>query len=155
MTYNFSTLINASALVQYNDRTRRWSTNLRFNWLRTAATGLYSRLQRHRTVQRSGPVSRAFVIKFSHMLDCAELNSQLFTGSFRWLALQRACRARFLIAFVARVLVQARVALLQPNERRPRLRPHRRVVDSYLVVDAVGRDACEAFDEMQVVGAIP
>ncbi len=41
MTYNFSTLINASALIQYNDRTRRWSTNLRFNWLRTAATGLY------------------------------------------------------------------------------------------------------------------
>src|SRR5439155_2806003 len=58
----------------------------------------------------------------------------------------------FIVAFVARVLVQARVALFQLNDRRPRLRPHRRVVDLDLVVDAVGRDACEAFDELQVVG---
>ena len=41
LTYNFTTLINAQSLIQYNDRTRRWSTNLRFNWQRTAATGLY------------------------------------------------------------------------------------------------------------------
>jgi Domain of unknown function (DUF5916) len=69
MTYNFSTLINASALIQYNDRTRRWSTNLRFNWLRTAATGLYIVYNDTERFSGLGPVSRAFVIKFSHMLD--------------------------------------------------------------------------------------
>jgi hypothetical protein len=69
MTYNFSTLINASALIQYNDRTRRWSTNLRFNWLRTAATGLYVVYNDTEAFNGFGPVSRAFVIKFSHMLD--------------------------------------------------------------------------------------
>jgi hypothetical protein len=69
MTYNFSTLINASALIQYNDRTRRWSTNLRFNWLRTAATGLYIVYNDMERFSGLGPVSRAFVIKYSHMLD--------------------------------------------------------------------------------------
>ncbi len=69
MTYNFSTLINASALIQYNDRTHRWSTNLRFNWLRTAATGLYVVYNDTEAFSGLGPVSRAFVIKFSHMLD--------------------------------------------------------------------------------------
>ena len=70
MTYNFSTLVNASTLIQYNDRTRRWSTNLRFNWLRTAATGLYVVYNdTERPSTDLGPVSRAFVIKYSHMLD--------------------------------------------------------------------------------------
>ena len=30
MAYNVSPLINTQALIQYNDRTRRWSTNMRF-----------------------------------------------------------------------------------------------------------------------------
>jgi len=69
MTFNISTLINASALIQYNDRTRRWSTNLRFNWLRTAATGLYVVYNDTETFSGLGPVSRAFIIKYSHMFD--------------------------------------------------------------------------------------
>jgi hypothetical protein len=69
MTYNFSTLMNASALIQYNDRTRRWSTNLRFNWLRTAATGLYVVYNDTEAFSGLGSVNRAFVIKFSHLLD--------------------------------------------------------------------------------------
>src|SRR5207249_1369367 len=40
-TYNFTTFLYAQALVQYNDRTSRWSTNLRVNWLDSAGTGLY------------------------------------------------------------------------------------------------------------------
>ena len=69
MTYNMSTLISASALIQYNDRTRRWSTNLRFNWLRTAATGLYVVYNDTEAFSGLGPVSRAFIVKYSHMLD--------------------------------------------------------------------------------------
>ena len=69
MTYNFSTLINASTLVQYNDRTRRWSTNLRFTWLRTAATGLYVVYNDTEAFNGLGPVNRAFIIKYSHLFD--------------------------------------------------------------------------------------
>jgi hypothetical protein len=68
-TYNFSTFMNTQALVQYNDRTRRWSTNLRFNWQRTAATGLYVVYNDTEAFSGLGPVNRAFVIKYSHMFD--------------------------------------------------------------------------------------
>jgi Domain of unknown function (DUF5916)/Carbohydrate family 9 binding domain-like len=69
LTYNFSTLVNASTLIQYNDRTRRWSTNLRFNWLRTAATGLYVVYNDTEAFNGLGPVNRTFIIKYAHMLD--------------------------------------------------------------------------------------
>jgi hypothetical protein len=69
LTYNFTTLINAQTLVQYNDRTRRWSTNLRFNWQRTAATGLYVVYNDTEAFNGLGPISRAFIIKYSHMFD--------------------------------------------------------------------------------------
>jgi hypothetical protein len=69
LTYNFTTLINAQSLIQYNDRTRRWSTNLRFNWQRTAATGLYLVYNDTEAFEGLGPVSRAFIIKYSHMFD--------------------------------------------------------------------------------------
>jgi len=68
-TYNFTTLINASTLIQYNDRTRRWSTNLRFNWQRTAATGLYVVYNDTEAFSGLGPVNRAFIVKYSHMFD--------------------------------------------------------------------------------------
>ena len=68
-TFNFTTLINTSVLIQYNDRTRRWSTNLRFNWLRTAATGLYVVYNDTEAFNGIGPVNRAFIVKFSQMVD--------------------------------------------------------------------------------------
>ena len=37
VTYNFTPSIFVQSLVQYNDRTRRWSTNVRFNWQQNAA----------------------------------------------------------------------------------------------------------------------
>jgi hypothetical protein len=69
LTYNFTTLINAQSLIQYNDRTRRWSTNLRFNWQRTAATGFYLVYNDTEAFDGLGPVNRAFIIKYSHMFD--------------------------------------------------------------------------------------
>jgi hypothetical protein len=69
VTYNFTTFVNAQTLVQYNDRTRRWSTNLRFNWQRTAATGLYFVYNDTEAFSGLGPVTRALVIKYSHMFD--------------------------------------------------------------------------------------
>jgi hypothetical protein len=69
LTYNFTTLINAQSLIQYNDRTRRWSTNLRFNWQQTAATGLYLVYNDTEGFEGFGPVNRAFIVKYSHMFD--------------------------------------------------------------------------------------
>jgi uncharacterized protein DUF5916/cellulose/xylan binding protein with CBM9 domain len=69
LTYNFTTLMNAQTLIQYNDRTKRWSTNLRFNWQRTAATGLYVVYNDTEAFNGLGPVSRAFIVKYSHLFD--------------------------------------------------------------------------------------
>ena len=69
MTYNFTPAINAQGLVQYNDRTRRWSTNLRFNWQRDAATGLYVVYNDTEGFEGFGPVNRAFIVKYSHLFD--------------------------------------------------------------------------------------
>jgi len=69
MTYNFTPAINAQSLVQYNDRTRRWSTNLRFNWQRDAATGLYVVYNDTEGFEGVGPVNRAFIVKYSHLFD--------------------------------------------------------------------------------------
>jgi len=68
-TFNFTTLINTSVLIQWNDRTRRWSTNLRFNWLRTAATGLYVVYNDTESMNGLGSVNRALILKYSHMID--------------------------------------------------------------------------------------
>lgn len=67
--YNFSPMVNAQALIQYNDVTRRWSTNLRFNWQRDAATGLYVVYNDTEAFNGLGPVNRAFIIKYSHLFD--------------------------------------------------------------------------------------
>jgi hypothetical protein len=69
MTYNVSTRLNASALIQYNDQTGRWSTNLRLNWLRTAANGLYVVYNDTEQFEGLGPASRSFIIKYSHLFD--------------------------------------------------------------------------------------
>jgi hypothetical protein len=69
LTYNFSTLVNASTLIQYNDRTRRWSTNLRFTMLRTAAAGLYVVYNDTEWMNGLGPVNRAFIVKYAHQID--------------------------------------------------------------------------------------
>ncbi|MGE0451509.1 MAG: DUF5916 domain-containing protein [Vicinamibacterales bacterium] len=67
--YNFTTLVNVQALIQYNDRTQRWTTNLRFNWQRDAATGLYVVYNDTEALNGLGPVNRAFVIKYTHLFD--------------------------------------------------------------------------------------
>ena len=63
-TYNFNTLVNVQGLIQYNDRTERWSTNIRFNWQQTAATGLYVVYNDTEAINGLGPVNRAFIVKY-------------------------------------------------------------------------------------------
>ena len=60
---------STQALVQYNDSTRRWSTNLRFAWLRDAANGLYLVYNDTEAFQGLGPINRAFIVKYSYLFD--------------------------------------------------------------------------------------
>ena len=69
VAYNFSTSVFAQTLVQYNDRTKRWSTNLRFSWLDTAGTGLHIVYNDTEAFDGLGPVNRAFVVKYSRQFD--------------------------------------------------------------------------------------
>ena len=69
MTYNFTPSIFVQSLVQYNDRTDRWSTNLRFHWLQTAGTGLFLVYNDTESLNGIGPVNRAFIVKYARQFD--------------------------------------------------------------------------------------
>ena len=68
-TYNFSPLVSVQALLQYDDRTRRWSSNVRFNWLGTAGTGLYIVYNDTEAFDGLGPVNRSLIVKYSRQFD--------------------------------------------------------------------------------------
>ena len=69
VTYNFTPLIFMQSLLQYNDRTERWSTNLRLHWLRSGATGLYVVYNTTESMEGMGPVDRTFVVKYVRQFD--------------------------------------------------------------------------------------
>jgi hypothetical protein len=69
ITYNFSPSVFVQSLVQYNDRTRRWSTNMRFHWLETAGTGLFVVYNNTEGLDGLGPVNRAFIVKYIRQFD--------------------------------------------------------------------------------------
>jgi hypothetical protein len=55
--------------VQYNDRTSRWSTNLRFHVLETAGTGLFMVYNDTESLLGLGPINRAFIVKYVRQFD--------------------------------------------------------------------------------------
>jgi len=69
VTYNFTPLIFVQSLLQYNDRTNRFSTNLRFHWLDTAATGLFVVYNDTEGMDGLGPVNRTFIVKYVRQFD--------------------------------------------------------------------------------------
>jgi hypothetical protein len=69
VTYNFSPSVFVQSLVQYNDRTQRWSTNLRFHWLETAGTGFFVVYNNTESLEGLGPVNRAFIVKYVRQFD--------------------------------------------------------------------------------------
>jgi hypothetical protein len=69
VTYNFTPMIFVQSLLQYNDRTERWSTNLRLHWLQTGATGLYVVYNTTESMEGMGPVDRTFVVKYVRQFD--------------------------------------------------------------------------------------
>ncbi len=69
VTYNFTPSVFVQSLLQYNDRTKRWSTNLRFHALETAGTGLFVVYNDTESLNGLGPVNRAFIIKYVRQFD--------------------------------------------------------------------------------------
>ncbi|MGE3841724.1 MAG: DUF5916 domain-containing protein [Vicinamibacterales bacterium] len=69
VTYNFTPLVFVQSLIQYNDRTQRVSTNLRFHWLNTAATGLFVVYNDTESMNGLGPVNRALIVKYVRQFD--------------------------------------------------------------------------------------
>jgi hypothetical protein len=69
VTYNFSPSVFVQSLIQYNDRTDRWSTNLRFHWLETAGTGLFVVYNDTESRHGLGPINRAFIVKYVRQFD--------------------------------------------------------------------------------------
>jgi hypothetical protein len=69
VTYNFSPSLFVQSLLQYNDRTERFSTNLRFHWLQTAGTGFFVVYNDTESMNGLGPVNRAFIVKYVRQFD--------------------------------------------------------------------------------------
>jgi hypothetical protein len=70
LSYSFTPRIFLSSLMQYNADSDRLSVNARFGWLNTAGTGLYlvyNEIQR--TIDPTGPVDRAFILKYNYQFD--------------------------------------------------------------------------------------
>jgi hypothetical protein len=59
-------------LIQYNDRTDRIATNLRFSWLRKANTGLfvvYNELDDFGDLDLLARPDRSLILKYSHLIE--------------------------------------------------------------------------------------
>lgn len=67
--YNFTPSVFVQSLIQYNDRTHHWSTNLRFHVLETAGTGLFVVYNDTESLNGLGPVDRAFIVKYVRQFD--------------------------------------------------------------------------------------
>jgi hypothetical protein len=69
ITQNFTPSVFVQSLIQYNDATHRWSTNLRFHWLETAGTGLFVVYNDTESLEGLGPVNRSFIVKYVKQFD--------------------------------------------------------------------------------------
>jgi hypothetical protein len=74
--YSFTPRIYLQSLVQYNDQTQNFSSNVRFGWLNTAGTGLfvvYNDSERtdlfDRRVSGWQPLDRTLVVKFTRQFN--------------------------------------------------------------------------------------
>ena len=70
--YSFTTLINISALLQYNGQTGLFSSNVRFAWLNRSGTGLFVVYNDRRDLLSSTALEtlgRSFVVKYTRLID--------------------------------------------------------------------------------------
>ena len=71
LNYSFTTRVFVQALVQYNDRARLWSSNIRFGMLSDANTGLFIVYDDIEDFDRFRPpgAGRSLTVKYSHLFD--------------------------------------------------------------------------------------
>ena len=71
MALNFTPLIYLQALVQYNDDSDVWSSNVRLNWLNTAGTGLFIVYNDTEGLGNVliGPQNRSLTVKYTRQFD--------------------------------------------------------------------------------------
>jgi hypothetical protein len=73
VAYSFTPRIYLQSLIQYNNQTDNFSSNVRFGWLNTAGTGLFLVYNDVEFVpqgsRRLEPVDRAFVLKFTRQFN--------------------------------------------------------------------------------------
>jgi hypothetical protein len=67
--YSITPLTYIESLVQYNDRARNWSANLRFGWLSRAGTGLFLVYNQGEALDGLGPITRSFIVKYTKQFD--------------------------------------------------------------------------------------
>lgn len=70
LSYAFSPKILVQALLQYNDDSEVFGTNLRFSWLRTANTGFYLVYNEvDERIDGAPPRGRELIVKYSYLFD--------------------------------------------------------------------------------------
>ena len=71
LNYSFTPRVFVQALVQYNDRARLWSSNIRFGMLSDANTGLFIVYDDIEGFDRYRPpgAGRSLTVKYSHLFD--------------------------------------------------------------------------------------
>jgi len=70
LSYSFTPKILVQALLQYNDDSKIFGTNLRFTWLRSANTGLYLVYNGvDERISGAPPTGRELIIKYSYIFD--------------------------------------------------------------------------------------
>ena len=67
ISYNFTPKIYLQSLIQYNDVTKAYSTNVRLGWLRQANSGLFLVFNDSRGVEFLN--NRNFIVKYSHLIN--------------------------------------------------------------------------------------
>lgn len=73
--WSFSPSVYLQSLVQWNNQSRNFSSNVRLGWLATAGTGLfivYNDVEHYGSLERTGydrgPQERAFIVKFTRQI---------------------------------------------------------------------------------------
>ncbi len=67
ISYNFTPKIYIQSLIQYNDVTQAWSSNIRLGWLRMANSGLFVVFNDSRGIDLIN--NRNFILKYSYLID--------------------------------------------------------------------------------------
>ena len=67
--YSFSTKMFLNALIQYNSDTKQVSSNIRFNLIHRPLSDIFIVYNESRDAFQAGQADRAFIVKYTHLVD--------------------------------------------------------------------------------------